>query len=240
MSEFLWLTKCCRALHALHAARAKNAARLPVDPVALEEKRKRVLDATTRLDTPNPHLNELRAKLVELLAVQTKSKDEFINWITGLSTAAMYLALTNLDSGPQSVRLLLLLSGLASFGELFAAIAFKYFFANVRFSDLQLEVNIQRNLFQGHDINTHLTDLANQGTAITDADRQQFLQNMDESLNLIDPSNLHTYQKPVEANETLMHCSYRLSVVLFILGIALLVVRYALGYFLGSADALPV
>ncbi len=152
----------------------------------------------------------------------------------------MYLALTNLDSGPQSVRLLLLLSGLASFGELFAAIAFKYFFANVRFSDLQLEVNIQRNLFQGHDINTHLTDLANQGTAITDADRQQFLQNMDESLNLIDPSNLHTYQKPVEANETLMHCSYRLSVVLFILGIALLVVRYALGYFLGSADALPV
>jgi hypothetical protein len=151
----------------------------------------------------------------------------------------MYLALTSLDSAPQPVRVLLLLSGLAFFGGVISTIAFKHF-ANVRFSDLQLEVNIHQNLFQGHDINTYITNLTNQGKPITEADKQRFLQNMDESLNLIDPDNLRTYQEPVEAKATLMLCSYELSVALFVLGIALLVGRYALGYFLDSAHVLAV
>src|SRR5437879_6369425 len=132
LGKFGWLAEYCKA--------PRPAQRSPIDPVALEEKRQRVLKATEERDFANPHLDEYRAKLVELMAAQTKSKDEFISWVTGLSTASMYLALTSLDSAPETVRILVLLSGLASFGGLIGAVAFKYF-ANVRFSGLQLEVS---------------------------------------------------------------------------------------------------
>jgi hypothetical protein len=132
-----------------------------INPVALEKKRQRILAATADQHKPNPYIGEYRAALVELLAEQTKSQDEFINWIGGLSTASMYLAFTGIESAPQNMKFVLLLSGLVSFAGVITAIAFKYFSA-VRFSGLRLETTILANLARGHDINTSIENFAKQ------------------------------------------------------------------------------
>jgi hypothetical protein len=202
----------------------------PINLDALEKKRQRILAATADQDKPNPHLEDYRKTLIELLTVKIKSQDEFINWVTGLSTASMYLALTNLQTTHQPERFFLLISALASFAGIMTAIAFKYF-SNVRFSDLELQVEINRNLAQGYDINTYITNLTNQEKPISKTDIQRFLKNMDESLSLLDPENLHAYQQPVKTKEMLMARFYRLSIILYVLGIVLLVGCYVVEYF---------
>lgn len=210
-----------------------------IDPVALEKKRQRILAATADQHKPNPYIGEYRAALVELLAEQTKSQDEFINWIGGLSTASMYLAFTGIESAPQNMKFVLLLSGLVSFAGVITAIAFKYFSA-VRFSGLRLETTILANLARGHDINASIENFAKQGKPLTEAATQQLLQNMDESLDLIDPDKLQTYQEPVKAQENRMTLSYRLSIALFLMGLTLFCARFVLEYYFAHAHFLAV
>ncbi len=210
-----------------------------IDLVALEKKRQRILAATADQHEPNPYIAEYRAALVELLAEQAKSQDEFINWIGGLSTASMYLAFTGIESAPQNLKLVLLLSGLLSFAGVITAIGFKYFSA-VRFSDLRLEAKIRANLARGHDINTSIKNLAKQGKPITEAATQQLLQNMDESLDLIDPDKLQTYPEPVKAQEDRMALSYRLSIALFLMGLTFFCARFVVEYYSAHAHFLAV
>ena len=210
-----------------------------IDPVAIEEKRQRILAATADQHKPNPYINDYRAALMKLLAEQTKSQDEFINWIGGLSTASMYLAFTGIESAPQNMQFVLLLSGLFSFAGVITAIAFKYFSA-VRFSDLRLETTILANLAQGHDINTSIENLAKQGKPITEETTQQLLQSMDKNLDLIDPDKLQTYQEPVKAQENRMALFYRLSIALFLMGLTLFCARFILEYYSAHAHFLAV
>ena len=199
-----------------------------IDPVELESKRVRVLKATEHQHETNPHIKEYHQKLSALYEGRTKSEDDFINWITGLNSAAMYLALNSLQGTTGLERVALVLSAGASFLGLISAVAYK-FLAVIRFNALQLEVSILKNLADGHDINAQLSVLANSGTPVSDEDTQKLLRNINENLDFLDPNQFALHQKPAQRRATQLAWAYRLALIFFLLGVTLLMVKYALG-----------
>lgn len=193
-----------------------------IDPAELEKKRARILKKIGNTNYDNPHLAEYRSKLVELQASKTKSHDEFINWVSGLTTASMYFALTAIKTATVAPRILLLLSATLSFLALLAALAFKLFL-EVRYKDLELEVHILKTLFTAHEAQTNITLRLNAGEQISDDQQQVFLQNMDAQLDLLDPDTLPAFKAPVERQAARMLKAYWTCIGLFLAGLALLI-----------------
>lgn len=187
-----------------------------IDIDALEKKRLRV-----KAKSENPTNSQYGDKLAELLNSRATARDNFVNWIAGLATGAMLLAFSNLASAPNEFKTILLYSGLASFLCIFSAIAFKILL-EVRFSALELEVALLKNIWEGHDIRTQLNEMMQSGKEITEEMKQRLLRNMDESLDYLDESNLERLKKPINLKLRLWTYSYWQTLGLFVVGTGLM------------------
>lgn len=196
-----------------------------MDISSLEKKRDRILTQLKEEGESNPHVEIYRNKLEELLSNKLNLRDNFINWITGLSTGSMFLSLSSLNSSTtHNVRLILLSSAISSFFGIVFAIKFKVLL-DIRFIGLETEVNILKILYEGHDLRARLNSAMNHKSIVNEADENEFLLNMDQSLDLLDP----TFQKPSKSQNCkyrLLSFSYWVATGLFILGITLIVLRY--------------
>lgn len=191
-----------------------------IDIDALEAKRQRV-----KAKSENPVSKEYGEKLAELLSSKANARDNFVNWITGLATGSMFLAFSNVASAPNHVRVVLLFSGLASFLCIISAMAFKILL-EVRFSALELEVSLLKNIWEGHDIRTQLQEMMQSGKEITGDDKQKLLRNMNESLNYLEEDHLKKLKKPINFKSKLWVYSYWQTLALFVTGISLMAFHY--------------
>lgn len=193
-----------------------------IDVEAIEAKLQRV-----KVKSDNPHAKAYGDKLSELLNSKVSARDNFINWLTGLATGSMFLAFSNVAAAPDNVRLVLFFSGLVSFLCILSAMAFKVLL-EVRFSALELEVSLLKNIWEGHDIRSQLNEMMTSGKEVSDEDRQKFLRNMDESLNYLDEGYLERTKKPINRKSRFLSFSYWQTLVLFVAGAGLMASYYVL------------
>lgn len=186
----------------------------------LEAKRQRVVAKSA-----NPKSKEYGDKLGELLNAKATARDNYVNWVTGLASGSMFLAFSNIGSAPTELRIFLLLSAFSSFLSVLSAMAFKILL-DVRFSALELEVSLLKNIWQGHDIRTELEELMKSGKEITESEKQKFLRNMDESLNYLDESYLKKLKRPINIKTTFWIWSYWQTLAFFVAGIVLIVLYF--------------
>ena len=192
----------------------------------LEANRQRVIAKSN-----NPKSKEYGDKLAELLNAKATACDNFVNWITGLATGAMFLAFSSIDSATTGLRIVLLLSGLSSFLCVLSAMAFKILL-DVRFSALELEVSLLKNIWQGHDIRSELEALVKSGKDVTEDQKQKLLRNMDDSLNYLDENYLQKLKEPINFKSKLWVWSYWQTLALFLAGVVLMA-----GYYVRSSLA---
>jgi len=191
-----------------------------IDVAELEAKRQRV-----KAKSDNPTSKAYGDKLTELLNSRATARDNFVNWITGLATGAMFLAFSNIGSAPADLRAVLLLSGISSFVCVLSAMAFKILL-EVRFSALELEVSLLKNIWQGHDIRSQLEQLMKNGKQVTEEEKQKLLLNMDESLNYLDENYLQQLKKPINLKSKLWVWSYWQTLIFFVAGIVVMAFYY--------------
>jgi hypothetical protein len=182
----------------------------------LEEKLKRVKEKSS-----NPTAKEYGNRLAELLDAKASGRNDFVNWITGLATGSMFLAFSGTSSAAAEYQCLLLSSGVASLLCIISALAFKMLL-EVRFSAMELEVSMLKNIWEGHDIKTELAQLAQSGREVTEEQKQRLLRNLDESLNYLDESYLEKLKKPINIKSKLWEWSYWITLVLFLLALSLM------------------
>lgn len=195
-----------------------------VDVEALEKKRKKIKPITE-----NPHIKEYGEKLSELLNLRADAMDNFVNWVTGLATGSMFLAFSNFASTPDNIRVVLLWSGIVSFLCIASAMSFKILL-RVRFSNLELEVSILKNLWESHEIQTQLKEKTTRGEKITEKDTQKLLRNQEQSLNYLDEDYIERLKKPILLKSQRFIFSYWLTLALFFIGIILMASYYVLPF----------
>ncbi len=186
----------------------------------LEVKRQRVM-----AKSGNPTSKEYGDKLAELLNAKATARDNFVNWITGLATGSMFLAFSNVGSAATDLRVFLLLSGLSSFLCVLSAMAFKILL-DVRFSALELEVSLLKNIWRGHDIRSELEELMKSQQEVTENEKQKLLRNMDESLNYLDENYLKELKRPINFKSKLWVWTYWQTLAFFVAGIVLIAFYY--------------
>lgn len=201
-----------------------------MDITALEEKRKRILKQIDDDAHENPQTKEYNEKLKELFSSKLVSRDNFVNWVTGLASGSLFLALSNLATTPQSIRGILLCSAIASFLGIAFAIIFKVLL-EVRFFGLELEVFILKTLYDGHDLRTQMTTELNRTGVANEAAKQKFYKNMSDSLDLLDRSIVGDPSRSQHMKLQFLAFFFWASVVMFAAGITLIVMRYMLEYF---------
>jgi hypothetical protein len=186
---------------------------------ALEERCKNI-----RQTVANPNNTEFHDKLKNLLNAKVDSRDNFINWITGLTTGAIFLLLNKIYPGMADKELPILII-VVLFLTIFSAFLFKIFL-EVRYSSEEFDVTLLKNIWEGHDIKTRLQDLAKQGKVITEEERQKFYRNLNETLSYLDSDFLARTKKPVNIKSKLLTLFYGLSIFLFLLGITLMIIYF--------------
>lgn len=186
-----------------------------------------ILDKVNVEEESNPHIATYKKKLEELISAKLNSRDNFINWITGLATGSMLFALTNLASTAQNIRYILLYSAIAFFIGIISSIFFKALL-EVRFFGLELDVKILKNLYDGHDLNTRLTSEIDYKGKVSEIDKQKLYQNVNESLDFLDPTFPAKLSKSQNIKFRLLDFSFWAAILLFIIGLFLIVVRYLL------------
>ncbi len=196
-----------------------------IDVDELEAKRQRVIAKSN-----NPTSKEYGDKLAELLNSKASARDNFVNWITGLATGSMFLAFSTIGSATTDLRVVLLLAGLSSFLCVLSAMAFKILL-DVRFSALELEVSLLKNIWEGHDIRSQLEELMKSGKEVTDNEKQMLLRNLDDSLNYLDETYLKELKRPINVKSKLWFWSYWQTLAFFVAGIVLIALYYLRLYF---------
>lgn len=209
--------------------KSKDTANGALEIEAVEKKRVRVLAQIETEAQENPHVKEYKTKLQELFTAKVNSRDNFINWITGLATGSMFLALSNLSTTPQCGRLIFLLSAIVSFIGIIFAILFKVLL-EVSFSALELEVKILKVLYDGHDLQTRFNAEMLSGRTPSEADKQKFLRNMDQSLDILDKNKFDEQAKFPKLKARLLVFFFWVAICMFTTGLFLIVLRYTLWY----------
>lgn len=142
----------------------------------------------------------------------------------------MFLAFSTIGSATTDLRVVLLLSGLSSFLCVLSAMAFKILL-DVRFSALELEVSLLKNIWEGHDIRSQLEELMISGKEVTENEKQKLLRNFDDSLNYLDENYLKELKRPINLKSKLWVWSYWQTLAFFVAGIVLIALYYLQLYF---------
>ncbi|MHA2219782.1 MAG: hypothetical protein ACXACY_28080 [Candidatus Hodarchaeales archaeon] len=188
----------------------------------VEEKRKKIKNKTN-----NPHNQQYLLKLKELLYSKADSRDRFINWITGLTTGSILLIFSNISSAEDNIKNYLIFSGIILFSTIVSMILFKIL-SEVRYRSLELEINLLKNLWEGHDIRSELEEKLKGGMAVEDEDKLKFLQNQLDSLKFLDDNYLEKLKKPINIESSLCTTFYWLTIVLFFIGIIFMAIYFLL------------
>jgi hypothetical protein len=191
------------------------------DIKVLEEKIKRIKQ---KID--NPHNAAFHDKLKNLLNAKADSRDSFINWITGLTTGAIFLMLNKIAPGMEDKILPISIIGIL-FSTILSAFFFKVFL-EVRYSCEELDIALLRNIWEDHDIRSGLADLIKQGKEVSEEEKQKLYNNLEESLMYLDSDFLEKSKKPITVKSNLLAFFYGLTMFLFFMGIALMVTYFIL------------
>ncbi len=191
-----------------------------IDVAELEAKLQRM-----NAKSDNPTGKAYGDKLTELLNSRATARENFVNWITGLATAAMFLAFSNVASAPFNLRALLLFSGISSFLCILSAMAFQIFL-EVRFASLELEVSLLKNIWEGHNIRSRLQQLMHSRRDVSEGEKQALLRNMADSLNYLDENRLKELKRPINFKTKLWIWSYWQTLVFFVTGVVLMALYY--------------
>ncbi|RJO63840.1 MAG: hypothetical protein C4540_06315 [Candidatus Omnitrophota bacterium] len=188
---------------------------------AIEEKCKSI-----KQEIENPHNKEFHDKLKILLNAKADSRDNFINWLTGLTTGAIFFMLNKvspiMDNRILSISIIAIL-----FLTILSAVLFKVFL-EVRYSSEELEVAMLKNIWEGYDITKRTENLMTQGRTITDEEKEKLYKNFEESIKYIDNDFLERSKKPITIKSFLLSFFYKSSVFLFLAGITLTIVYFSL------------
>lgn len=165
------------------------------EEIDIGELQKKLEKLKPKLD--NSHNKEYHDKLNELLQSQINSRDNFINWIAGLTTGAMFFIFANISSTVNYLKILILAGGIF-FATIISAILFKIFL-EVRYGPLILEVKLLRNLWEGYDLRSELkgAKIGKSESEVDEGAKRKFLRNFSNSLNFIDPNHIEKLKRPI-------------------------------------------
>ncbi len=180
-------------------------------------------------EVENPHNKEFHDKLINLLNKKVDSRDSFINWLTGLTTGAIFLILNKISPGMDN-RILFVLAISAFFLTILVAMLFKVFL-EVRYSSDEFEIDMLKNVWEGHDIKRRIDDLLMEGKKIDEVEIQRFYGNLKDSIKYLDKDFLERSKRPVAMKSKLLSICYGLTVFLFFIGITLMTIYFILVMF---------
>jgi len=181
-----------------------------------------LMKKSTNLKRPsdNPYNKELHKKLNEYLQFSISSKDNFVNWITGLSTGILFFAFTKFEILNKNTEPLLIV-GLVSFSTICFAIIFKISLSS-RFSIMELEIEIVKTLWEGYKLQEKLKEILNKGEKIGNELKKDYVKNQEQSLKLLDDKYMDKLRKSGRIKLKALEMSYAITVILFTASIFLL------------------
>ena len=172
----------------------------------------------------NPHNREYHQKLTNLFQSVLSARDNFINWITGLATGAIFFVFTRISSATINTCGLKW-AGRVLFGTIISALLFKLFF-EVRHSALKFEVHILGTLWERKELNQEVKKmLEKQGEADKET-KKKFLKNHREHLRFLDNKYIERLKKPGMIQLRALNFFYYLTLGTFMLSIILLAITY--------------
>ena len=185
----------------------------------LEEKCRKVKEKLQ-----NPLNDEFHNKLKELLNTKINSRDNFINWVTGLTTGAMFLIFANISSLGNNKPLLISTIGIL-FLSVISAMFFKIFL-EVRYSNEEIEVEVLKILWEGKDAEIQIKAMIGAGKEVSEKDKKKLYKNINDSVKYLDDGYLEKLKAPITIKSKLLTFFYNLTVFLFFLGIILTAVSF--------------
>jgi hypothetical protein len=187
----------------------------------IEEKCRKI-----KQEIENPLNREFHDKLKYLLNAKADTRDNFINWLTGLTTGAIFLILNKVSSGMDN-RILPISIIVILFLAILSAMLFKVFL-EVRYSSEEFEVAMLKTIWEGYDIRKRIDDSIRQGKPISEEEKQRLYKNLKDSINYVDAGFLEKSKKPITIKSNLLSFFYNLTVFSFFIGITMMIVYFIL------------
>ncbi len=170
-----------------------------------------------RTKISNPHSQEYSKELLSLLNAKLDARSDFVNWITGLATGAMFLSFTNLST---AFNIWIFLSSILFLLSIIFTISFK-FFAEVRFAVKESEVSVLKVIWENHNITMQLKDKIDKGEEISEDEKSIFFNIQQNIVNYLDDDYIKKLKKPILLKDKLLNLSYWSTLIVFISGISL-------------------
>lgn len=172
----------------------------------------------------NPYNQEYHKKSNELFQSILTARDNFINWITGLSTGAIFFVFTKVSSEIGNVSCLKL-AGRTLFATIICALFFK-FFLEVRYGILRFDVYILGTLWEGGQLKQEVKKMLDKQGEVDKETKREFLENHREHLRLLDSKYLERFKRQGSRQIRALTLFYYLSLLTFVSGIILLATAY--------------
>jgi len=180
----------------------------------------------------NPYNKEYHDKLDKLMQEEIGSRDDFINWITGLTVAAilfLYPKVLNFDIANTQRNLsnfyALFSAEFIFFLTFISAMVFKCFLS-VRFFHKKVEVKILNLMWSHHDLIKEIKNNIEKNTSIDSATELKFLKDHNDHLDLSDPIYQKKLKKRMFIKAKILDYAYASAVICFIF--AILTMTFAL------------
>jgi len=191
------------------------------DIVKIEERCKKI-----KQEISNPHNKEFHDRLKSLLNAKVDSRDNFINWLTGLTTGAIFLMLNKAAPGVDSRSLFVSIIGILFF-TIISAMLFKIFL-EVRYSSDEFDVVLLKNIWEGHDIRKRIDDSIKEEKPVPEDEKQKLYENLQDSIKFLDKDFLEKSKRPITIKSILLSFFYKLTVFLFFVGVTSMIVYFIL------------
>ena len=192
-----------------------------IDAKELEEKVRRVMSKSE-----NPTTKEYGDRLAEFLDSKATTRDNFINWITGLATGSMFLAFSYSSSAIPKEKLFLLFSGIASFLCIISALTFKILLEKVRFNHSELELSLLKSIWEGHNLKAELDYKKQSNEIVTKEDIEKLTENRNETSNYLDDGYVNNLKKSINLKAKIWDYSYWTTLALFLIALSFMVIHH--------------
>ncbi|MDD5006553.1 MAG: hypothetical protein PHS34_08565 [Candidatus Omnitrophica bacterium] len=172
----------------------------------------------------NPHLKKYNSKLKELLKTEITSKDNFINWITGLSGGALLFIYAQ-DKQLIDIGELLFWAGITFLFAIMSAIFFKMLL-RVSYGSLRLEVKLLRILLEGYEFRRAAIEENSKLGEVCKETEENLKRNNQESLEVLDPKHKGKTIKWSVIGYNALDIFYWLTIGLFFSGFVCMGIRF--------------
>jgi len=172
----------------------------------------------------NPITKEYHAKLKELLDSKYNSRDNFMNWVTGLTTGAALFVFANVSSVVNN-KILFRWSGVILFSAIISAMLFKILL-EVRYSSQELDLELLKNFYKGYDTREQIKKMVEAEGRVTNEYKLKLLKIQMKNFNFLDEAFLEKRARPITIKSRLLNYFYYSTLTLFLIGVSLMA-----GYF---------